>query len=309
MIQSVVTLRGPTASGKTDLAIDLSDRLPIEIVSVDSVMVYRGLNIGSAKPDQKTLNNYPHHLIDICDPSVNYSLGDFYEDANEAIKLIHSKERIPMLVGGTMMYFNTLTKGLSDLPSSDQAIRKKLEDEADEIGWPELHKRLSRIDPVSGEKIEVNDKQRIQRALEVYELSGKPLSSFFSDNRKKSEYEFFNISLFPDNRETLYKRIEDRFDQMLDHGLVDEVRALLNRPELSSSHNSMKSIGYKEICAHLEGKQTLIEAKEKSILATRRLAKRQLTWLRSLDDSQKINTFDNDLNKKLYNLISDEINH
>ena len=309
MIQSVVTLRGPTASGKTDLAIDLSDRLPIEIVSVDSVMVYRGLNIGSAKPDQKTLNNYPHHLIDICDPSVNYSLGDFYEDANEAIKLIHSKERIPLLVGGTMMYYNTLTKGLSDLPSSDQAIRKKLEDEADEIGWTELHKRLSKIDPVSGEKIEANDKQRIQRALEVYELSGKPLSSFFSDNRKKSDYEFFNISLFPDDREILYKRIEDRFDQMLDHGLVDEVRALLNRPELSSSHNSMKSIGYKEICAHLEGKQTLIEAKEKSILATRRLAKRQLTWLRSLDDSQKINTFDNDLNKKLYNLISDEINH
>ena len=309
MIQSVVTLRGPTASGKTDLAIDLSDRLPIEIVSVDSVMVYRGLNIGSAKPDQKILNNYPHHLIDICDPSVNYSLGDFYEDANEAIKFIHSKERIPMLVGGTMMYFNTLTKGLSDLPSSDQAIRKKLEDEADEIGWPELHKRLSKIDPVSGEKIEANDKQRIQRALEVYELSGKPLSSFFSDNRKKSDYEFFNISLFPDDREILYKRIEDRFDQMLDHGLVDEVRALLNRPELSSSHNSMKSIGYKEICAHIEGKQTLIEAKEKSILATRRLAKRQLTWLRTLDDSQKINTFDNDLNKKLYNLISEEINH
>ena len=309
MTQSVITLRGPTASGKTDLAIDLSDRLPIEIVSVDSVMVYRGLNIGSAKPDQKILNNYPHHLIDICDPSVNYSLGDFYEDANEAIKFIHSKERIPMLVGGTMMYFNTLTKGLSDLPSSDQAIRKKLEDEADEIGWPELHKRLSKVDPVSGEKIKSNDKQRIQRALEVYELSGKPLSSFFSDNRKKSDYEFFNISLFPDDRETLYKRIEDRFDQMLDHGLVDEVRALLNRPELSSSHNSMKSIGYKEICAHLEGKQTLIEAKEKSILATRRLAKRQLTWLRSLDDSQKINTFDNDLNKKLYNLISDEINH
>ena len=309
MIQSVVTLRGPTASGKTDLAIDLSDRLPIEIVSVDSVMVYRGLNIGSAKPDQQTLENYPHHLIDICDPSFNYSLGNFYEDVNKAIKIILSKRRTPILVGGTMMYFNALSKGLSDLPSSDHVIRKKIEDEADEIGWPELHKRLSEIDPVSGEKIKSNDKQRIQRALEVYELSGKPLSSFFSDNRKKSDYEFFNISLFPDDRETLYKRIEDRFDQMLDHGLVDEVRALLNRPELSSSHNSMKSIGYKEICAHLEGKQTLIEAKEKSILATRRLAKRQLTWLRSLDDSQKINTFDNDLNKKLYNLISDEINH
>ena len=309
MTQSVITLRGPTASGKTHLTINLSNKLPLEIISVDSVMVYRGLNIGSAKPDQQTLENYPHHLINICDPSFNYSLGNFYEDVNKAIKIILSKRRTPILVGGTMMYFNALSKGLSDLPSSDHVIRKKIEDEADEIGWPELHKRLSEIDPVSGEKIKSNDKQRIQRALEVYELSGKPLSSFFSDNRKKSDYEFFNISLFPDDREILYKRIEDRFDQMLDHGLVDEVRALLNRPELSSSHNSMKSIGYKEICAHLEGKQTLIEAKEKSILATRRLAKRQLTWLRSLDDSQKINTFDNDLNKKLYNLISDEINH
>ncbi len=309
MTQSVITLRGPTASGKTHLTINLSNKLPLEIISVDSVMVYRGLNIGSAKPDQQTLENYPHHLIDICDPSFNYSLGNFYEDVNKAIKIILSKRRTPILVGGTMMYFNALSKGLSDLPSSDHAIRKKIEDEADEIGWPELHKRLSEIDPVSGEKIKSNDKQRIQRALEVYELSGKPLSSFFSDNRKKSDYEFFNISLFPDDREILYKRIEDRFDQMLDHGLVDEVSALLNRPDLSSSHNSMKSIGYKEICAHLEGKQTLIEAKEKSILATRRLAKRQLTWLRSLDDSQKINTFDNDLNKKLYNLISDEINH
>ena len=309
MTQSVITLRGPTASGKTHLTIDLSNKLPLEIISVDSVMVYRGLNIGSAKPDQKTLENYPHHLIDICDPSFNYSLGTFYEDVNKAIKIILSKKKTPILVGGTMMYFNALSKGLSDLPSSDQTIRKKIEDEADEIGWPELHKRLSKIDPISGEKIKANDKQRIQRALEVYELSGKPLSSFFSDNRKKSEYEFFNISLFPDDRETLYKRIEDRFDQMLNLGLVDEVRSLLNRPELTSSHNSMKSIGYKEICAHIEGKQTLIEAKEKSILATRRLAKRQLTWLRTLDDSQKINTFDNDLNKKLYNLISEEINH
>jgi len=309
MTQSVITLRGPTASGKTHLTIDLSKKLPLEIISVDSVMVYRGLNIGSAKPDQKTLEIYPHHLINICEPSFNYSLGNFYKDVNQAIKVILSKRKTPILVGGTMMYFNALIKGLSDLPSSDQAIRSKIEDQADEIGWPELHKRLSKIDPVSAEKIKTNDKQRIQRALEVYELSGKPLSSFFSNNRKNSDYKFLNISLFPDDRETLYKRIEDRFNQMLDDGLVDEVRVLLSRPELTSSHNSMKSIGYKEICAYLENKQTLIEAKEKSILATRRLAKRQLTWLRSLDDSQKINTFDNDLNKKLYNLISEEINH
>ena len=309
MNHSVITLRGPTASGKTNLAITLSDKLPLEIISVDSVMVYRGLNIGSAKPDKKTLDNYPHHLIDICDPNVNYSLGSFYEDANQTIRVILNKGKIPILVGGTMMYFNALIKGLSDLPSSDNVIRKKIEDEANEVGWPELHRRLSKIDPVSSLKIKPNDKQRIQRALEVYELSGKPLSTFFQEDRRNLDYEFFNISLFPDDRQNLYQRIEARFNQMLDLGLVDEVKELLNRPELSSSHNSMKSIGYKEICAYIEDKQTLIEAKEKSILATRRLAKRQLTWLRSLDDSYKLNTFDNDLNKKLYNLIIDEIKH
>jgi len=308
MTQSVITLRGPTASGKTHLAIDLSSKLPLEIISVDSVMVYRGLNIGSAKPDQKTLEDYPHHLIDICEPSLNYSLGDFYEDVNNAISVVLSKGNTPILVGGTMMYFNALIKGLSDLPSSNQIIRKNLEDEADAIGWPELHKRLSKIDPLSAERIKPNDKQRIQRALEVYELSGKPLSSFFRDNHKKSDYDFFNISLFPDDRQTLYKRIETRFDQMLDLGFVEEVRSLLDRPELNSSHNSMKSIGYKEICAYIENKQSLMEAKEQSTVATRRLAKRQLTWLRALDDSNKLNTFDNDLNNKLYNLISEKIN-
>ena len=308
MTQSVITLRGPTASGKTDLAIDLSNKLPLEIISVDSVMVYRGLNIGSAKPDQKTLEDYPHHLIDICDPSLNYSLGDFYEDVNNAISIVLSKGNTPILVGGTMMYFNALIKGLSDLPSSNQVIRKNLEDEADAIGWSELHKRLSIIDPVSAERIKPNDKQRIQRALEVYELSGKPLSSFFRNNHKKSDYDFFNISLFPDDRQNLYKRIETRFDQMLDLGFVEEVRSLLDRPELNSSHNSMKSIGYKEICAYIENKQSLMEAKEQSTVATRRLAKRQLTWLRALDDSNKLNTFDNDLNNKLYNLISEKIN-
>ena len=308
MTQSVITLRGPTASGKTHLAIDLSNKLPLEIISVDSVMVYRGLNIGSAKPDQKTLEDYPHHLIDICDPNLNYSLGDFYEDVNNAISIVLSKGNTPILVGGTMMYFNALIKGLSNLPTSNKLIRKNLEDEADAIGWPKLHKRLSKIDPVSADRIKPNDKQRIQRALEVYELSGKPLSSFFIDNHKKSDYDFFNISLFPDDRQTLYKRIETRFDQMLDFGFVEEVRSLLDRPELNSSHNSMKSIGYKEICAYIEDKQSLMEAKEKSNIATRRFAKRQLTWLRSLDDPNKLNTFDNDLNNKLYNLISEKIN-
>ena len=177
MTQSVITLRGPTASGKTDLAIDLSNKLPLEIISVDSVMVYRGLNIGSAKPDQKTLEDYPHHLIDICDPSFNYSLGDFYEDVNNAISIVLSKGNTPILVGGTMMYFNALIKGLSDLPSSNQIIRKNLEDEADAIGWPELHKRLSKIDPVSAERVKPNDKQRIQSCLLYTSPSPRDLST------------------------------------------------------------------------------------------------------------------------------------
>lgn len=308
MVQSLITLRGPTASGKTNLAIALTEQLPLEIISVDSVMVYRGLDIGSAKPDQKTLHHYPHHLVDICDPRVNYSLGAFYRDVNQAIQVILNKGKIPLLVGGTMMYFNALTRGLNDLPSSNENIRKQIEDDAKKLGWPELHKRLSSIDPVSGQKIKTNDKQRIQRALEVYEISGKPLSSFFSLQERTSEYEFLNISLLPDVRQSLYGRIGVRFDQMLDQGLVEEVRGLLKQPKLSSSNNSMKSIGYKEMCAFVENRLSFTEAKDKSILATRRLAKRQLTWLRSLDQDCQYNIFDNDLENKLYNLISKKFN-
>ena len=306
MSQTVITLRGPTASGKTDLAISLIKELPLEIVSVDSVMVYRGLDIGSAKPNQQILDQYPHHLINISDPDNNYSLGKFFKDVNKAIRIIAENKKIPILVGGTMMYFNILTKDLSNLPSSDDEIRKKIEDQAEVMGWPELHKKLSEVDPISAAKIKPNDKQRIQRALEVIELTGKPLSEFFKDQQNTEDYNFFNISLFATNRDRLYQRINSRFSKMLNDGLVDEVKGLLESTNISSSNNSMKSIGYREICAFLDNKLSLKEAEQNATMATRRLAKRQITWLRSLKDHNSYDILEKNLIQKIQDLICQE---
>ena len=306
MSQTVITLRGPTASGKTDLAISLIKKLPLEIVSVDSVMVYRGLDIGSAKPNQQILNQYPHHLVNISDPENDYSLGKFFKDVNKAIQLITENKKIPILVGGTMMYFNILSKGLSNLPSSDLDIRNRLEHKAELMGWPELHKQLSEIDPISATKIKPNDKQRIQRALEVFELTGKPLSEFFKDQKNTKNYNFFNICLLPTNRDRLYQRINSRFTKMLSDGLVDEVKNLLASSNLSPSNNSMKSIGYREICAFIESKTTLEVAEQQATMATRRLAKRQITWLRSLKRQNSYDIFEKNLVQKISDLISQE---
>ena len=306
MSQTVITLRGPTASGKTDLAISLIKELPLEIISVDSVMVYRGLDIGSAKPNQQTLDQYPHHLINISDPDNNYSLGKFFKDVNKAIRIIAENKKIPILVGGTMMYFNILSKGLSNLPSSDDEIRKKIEHQAEAVGWPELHKKLSDVDPLSAAKIKPNDKQRIQRALEVIELTGKPSSEFFKDQQNTEDYNFFNISLFPNNRDRLYQRINSRFSEMLNNGLVDEVKGLLESTNLSSFNNSMKSIGYREICAFLENNLPLKEAEQNATMATRRLAKRQITWLRSLKDKNSYDIFEKNIIQKIHDLICHE---
>jgi len=306
MSQTVITLRGPTASGKTDLAISLIKELPLEIVSVDSVMVYRGLDIGSAKPNQQILNQYPHHLVNISDPENDYSLGKFFKDVNKAIQLITENKKIPILVGGTMMYFNILSKGLSNLPSSDLDIRNRLEHKAELMGWPELHKQLLEVDPISATKIKPNDKQRIQRALEVFELTGKPLSEFFKDQKNTKNYNFFNICLLPTNRDRLYQRINSRFTKMLNDGLVDEVKNLLASSNLSPSNNSMKSIGYREICAFIENKTTLEIAEQQATMATRRLAKRQITWLRSLKRQNSYDIFEKNLVQKISNLISQE---
>ena len=306
MSQTVITLRGPTASGKTDLAISLIKKLPLEIVSVDSVMVYRGLDIGSAKPNQQILDQYPHHLVNISDPENDYSLGKFFKDVTKAIQLITQNKKIPILVGGTMMYFNILSKGLSNLPSSDLDIRNRLEHQAELMGWPELHKQLSEIDPRSATKIKPNDKQRIQRALEVFELTGKPLSEFFKDQKNTKNYNFFNICLLPTNRDRLYQRINSRFTKMLNDGLVDEVKNLLASSNLSPSNNSMKSIGYREICAYINNKTTLEIAEQNATMATRRLAKRQITWLRSIKSQNSYDIFEKNLVQKISDLISQE---
>ena len=278
-------LKGPTACGKTDHASKLVKNYPLEIISVDSVMVYKGLDIGSAKPTSEELKLCPHHLIDVCEPTENYSAGEFYQDVQQVIQSIIRKGKIPFLVGGTMMYFRVLERGISQLPSANPSVRKQIDSEAAANGWAKLHQELQRIDPTAAKKIDPSDKQRIQRALEVHRITGKPISSFHGEHKQSIDYQRLNLSLVPSKRDILYKRIENRFDAMLDQGLVSEVGHLLSKNSLTSSHNSMKSVGYKQICEFIENKCSLDEARAKAVVATRRLAKRQLTWLRSDPDS------------------------
>ena len=278
-------LKGPTACGKTDHAFKLVKNHPLEIISVDSVMVYKGLDIGSAKPTSEELKLCPHHLIDVCEPTENYSAGEFYQDVQQVIQSIIRKGKIPFLVGGTMMYFRVLERGISQLPSANPTVRKQIDSEAAANGWAKLHQELQRIDPTAAKRIDPSDKQRIQRALEVHRITGKPISSFHGEHKQPIDYQRLNLSLVPSKRDILYKRIENRFDAMLDQGLVSEVGHLLSKNSLTSSHNSMKSVGYKQICEFIENKCSLDEARAKAVVATRRLAKRQLTWLRSDPDS------------------------
>ena len=285
MENKIIILKGPTASGKTNYASKLTQNYPLEIISVDSVMVYRGLDIGSAKPTANELKLYPHHLIDVCEPTENYSAGKFYQDVQQLIQSIIRKGKIPFLVGGTMMYFRILERGISQLPSANPSVRSQIDSEAAENGWAKLHKELQGIDPNAAEKIDPSDKQRIQRAIEVYRITGKPISSFHNEQKRPMDYQGLDLSLIPSKRDVLYKRIENRFDSMLDQGLVSEVGQLLSQDSLTSSHNSMKSVGYKQICEFIETECTLDEARDNAIVATRRLAKRQLTWLRSDGDS------------------------
>jgi len=299
----IIILKGPTASGKTDLATKLYDKHPLEIISVDSVMVYRGLNIGSAKPDPKDLKLYPHHLIDIREPTESYSVGEFHKDVKGLIESIIKKGKTPILVGGTMMYFRVLQQGLSKLPSANQKIRHQIDVEATEKGWLNLHKELQMIDPKSAQRIKPSDKQRIQRAIEVYRITGKTISSFHQEQKQPLNYQCLDISLFPNDRASLHKRIEERFNAMLKKGLISEVENLLSIDLLTSSHQSMKSVGYKQICEFIENKCSLEEAKSNAIFASRRLAKKQLTWLRSKQKSFFVDCFD----PQFANIIEDKV--
>jgi len=282
-----VFLMGPTASGKTALACALSERFPLELVSVDSALVYRGLDIGSAKPDAQTLARYPHRLIDIRDPAEPYSAADFRGDAISAMQEITAQGRVPLLVGGTGLYFRALQQGLSNLPEADPSVRERLTAQAATEGWPAMHARLQQLDPIAAERIGPNDAQRIQRALEVIELTGRPLS----DQQRGGSGERFpwrvlKLALVPTDRAPLHQRIAQRFDTMLRDGLLDEVRALRARGDLHADLPAIRAVGYRQAWEHLDGQTTAAEFRDRGVFATRQLAKRQITWLRGVLDAR-----------------------
>lgn len=286
---SIICLLGPTASGKSDLALQLADELPVEIVSVDSAQVYRGMDIGTAKPDAATQARVPHHLIDICDPSESYSAAQFCQDAKTAIDAILQRDRIPLLVGGTMLYFRALQFGLAPLPEADATIRSRLEQEAQQHGWPALHARLKDIDPVAATRIHPHDQQRLQRALEVYEISGKPLSELQTTSQQyKLPYPSYTFGLTFTDRHVLHQRIETRLQQMFTQGFIDEVRALYERGDLHPDLPAIKSVGYRQVWQYLAGEYDKTTLHERALFATRQFAKRQLTWLRSWPNIQQV---------------------
>lgn len=280
-----IFLMGPTASGKTDLAIELVEQLNAEIISVDSAMVYKGMNIGSAKPSAQELARAPHRLIDICDPADPYSAARFRDDALREMADISSRKKIPLLVGGTMLYYKTLLQGMHNLPDSDPALRARLQQRLDNEGLARLHQELAEVDPVSANRIHENDPQRTLRALEVFAITGKPLSQLHAEQENNDfPYRTLQVALTPKDRTYLHQRIENRFHQMMERGFLQEVESLYQRGDLNSELPSIKSVGYRQIWQHLEGELSLEEAIERGIIATRQLAKRQFTWLRSWQD-------------------------
>ncbi len=282
-----VFLMGPTASGKTALACELSERFPVELISVDSALVYRGMNIGTAKPDAATLARYPHRLIDIRDAAEPYSAADFRTDAVDAMREITSRGKLPLLVGGTGLYFRALQQGLSQLPEADQAIRERLTAEAATVGWPALHQRLAERDPAAAARIGPNDAQRVQRALEVIELTGRPLSEQQRGGSGEAfPWRVLKLALLPADRAPLHERIAQRFDAMLAAGFLDEVRALRARGDLHADLPAIRAVGYRQAWDHLDGEVDAREFRDRGIFATRQLAKRQITWLRSELDAR-----------------------
>ena len=258
----------------------INTRLPLEIISVDSALIYRGMDIGTAKPDAQTLARAPHHLIDILDPIESYSAAQFCEDVLHHCQLILARGKMPLLVGGTMMYFRALQQGLSSLPTADACVRLQLQQELAQYGLSVMYERLRTIDPITALRIHAHDAQRIQRALEVYLITGRPLSSLFSEQTRISSYQFINLQLMPSSRALLHARIEARFADMLADGLIDEVKRLLQQWPLTAAHPSMRSVGYRQVLEHLNGEYDEQTLYMKGVAATRQLAKRQLTWLR-----------------------------
>ncbi len=278
--KKVWCLMGPTAVGKTDWACEWLTQAPFEIVSVDSAMIYREMNIGTAKPDTAFLQQYPHHLIDLRDPCERYCAADFCEDVLRVCDELFARQKIPLLVGGTMMYFHALQNGLSELPTADAHVRAQLLAEAEREGWDHLHARLARIDPQSAQRIHAHDTQRIQRALEVHQLTGQSLSSLLMKKPQREAMSFINVALIPESRAWLHDRIAQRFMQMLADGFLEEVSAVTQKWALTPDHPALRCVGYRQAWAYLQGQIDYSTFCDKGIAATRQLAKRQLTWLR-----------------------------
>ncbi|MBI4755576.1 MAG: tRNA (adenosine(37)-N6)-dimethylallyltransferase MiaA [Betaproteobacteria bacterium] len=281
-----ILLMGPTAGGKTALALELAERWPLEVVSVDSAQVFRGMDIGTAKPDAATLARHPHHLIDLISPEESYSAARFRDDALAVMAEIAARGRVPLLVGGTMLYFKALREGLSDLPGADPALRAELDARAAARGWPALHAELARLDPATAARLHPTDAQRIQRALELLTLTGRPPSQLYTGARHAPPpWDMLPLALVPAERAELHRRIALRFDAMLDDGLVEEVRALRSRYRLLAELPSMRCVGYRQVWEYLEGRLPAAQLRDRGVFATRQFAKRQLTWLRGMADA------------------------
>ncbi len=304
----VICLMGQTAAGKTDIALALAERLPIEIVSVDSAMVYRGMDIGTAKPARDVLAAVPHRLVDIREPEDTYSAGDFRADATRAIGEIRAAGRIPLLVGGTMLYFRALMRGLAPLPGRDPAVRAAIDARAGRIGWPGVHAELARIDPEAARRIEPGDAQRIQRAMEVWELSGRPLSDWHRQAPDPAPpWHFVCLGLVFGDRDVLRERIRRRLDAMIGAGFVAEVERLLGRPGLSPDAPALRAVGYRQLIRHVTGERSLDEALREAAVATARLAKRQHTWIRGERTVECLDPLDPAARSLIYDRVAEAI--
>ena len=284
-LPKVIAIMGPTASGKTAAALEIAKHIPSEIISVDSALVYRQMDIGTAKPNAAELAAAPHHLINIIDPTEAYSVAQFLIDTKRLVSEIHARNKLPILVGGTMMYFKALINGIDDLPAADPAIRAELDAEAQRIGVPGLHARLATLDAITAARLKPNDSQRIQRALEIIAITGQPMSALLAQQPKaEPSFDMLSLSLEPSDRSVLHQRIARRFDTMLEQGFLEEVRQLRQRGDLHPDLPSMRCVGYRQAWEHLDGTCSYDEMRELGIIATRQLAKRQITWLRSIPE-------------------------
>ncbi len=300
----VIALMGPSGAGKTELAVGLAASYPTDIISVDSALVYREMVIGTAKPSSREQGEAHHRLIDIIAPNETYSAARFVADCHREMAEIYSKKRIPLLVGGTMLYFRALFEGLSPLPQANAEIREQLEQQASELGWQAMHQQLQEIDPVAAANIHPNDPQRIQRALEVYRITGQSLSQLQGKKKcGKSNFNTLKIIVCPIDRVYLHQRIEKRFDQMLEQGLVDEVKALFERGDLDAETPSMRCVGYRQVWAYLQGQYDFSEMRRRALAATRQLAKRQLTWLRKEEGAIWVDSADENKMNQVYEAV------